>query len=132
MMDIASKHQIGMPNSVTMLIRGVLTIEGVLEDCSPETSLMGILANHFSAGVLSMDSAEQELRHLLRKFAGSAEKVSDIPLNLADIIKMTVRGADEDQSGTDWVGRANRQGGPHGGPAGVRYHRRGAAHRFGA
>ena len=39
-----------------------------------------------------MDSAEQELRHLLRKFAGSAEKVSDIPLNLADIIKMTVRG----------------------------------------
>ena len=92
MMDIASKHQIGMPNSVTMLIRGVLTIEGVLEDCSPETSLMGILANHFSAGVLSMDSAEQELRHLLRKFAGSAEKVSDIPLNLADIIKMTVRG----------------------------------------
>ena len=27
-------------NSVTMLIRGVLTIEGVLEDCSPTTSLM--------------------------------------------------------------------------------------------
>ena len=79
MMDIASKHQIGMPNSVTMLIRGVLTIEGVLEDCSPETSLMGILANHFSAGVLSMDSAEQELRHLLRKFAGSAEKGKRYP-----------------------------------------------------
>ena len=33
MMDIASKHQIGMPNSVTMLIRGVLTIDCVLEDC---------------------------------------------------------------------------------------------------
>lgn len=92
MMDIAAKHQIGMPNSITMLIRGVLTIEGVLEDCSPETSLMGILANHFSAGAFSVHSAEQELRHLLRKFAGSAEKVSDIPLNLADIIKMTVRG----------------------------------------
>ncbi len=92
MMEIAAKHQIGLPNSVTMLIRGVLTFEGVLEDCSPDTSLMDILARHFSAGTLNAASAEKELRHLLRKFSGSLEKISDIPLNLADIIKMTVRG----------------------------------------
>lgn len=92
MMDIAAKHQIGLPNSVTMLVRGVLTIEGVLEDCSPQTSLMEIFARHFSGSLLNSANAEKELRHLLRKFAGSAEKISDIPLNLADIIKMTVRG----------------------------------------
>lgn len=92
MMEIAAKHQIGLPNTVTMLVRGVLTIEGVLEDCSPQTSLMEIFARHFSGSLLNSANAEKELRHLLRKFAGSAEKISDIPLNLADIIKMTVRG----------------------------------------
>ena len=91
-MEIAAKHHIGLPNSITMLVRGVLTIEGVLEDCSPNTSLMEILARHFSAGTFNAANAEKELRHLLRKAAGSVEKISDIPLNLADIIKMTVRG----------------------------------------
>ena len=92
MMEIAAKHQIGLPNSVTMLVRGVLTIEGVLEDCSPQTSLMEIFARHFSGSLWNSANVEKELRHLLHKFAGSAEKISDIPLNLADIIKMTVRG----------------------------------------
>ena len=91
-MEIAAKHQIGLPNSITMLIRGVLTIEGVLEDCSPTTSLMEILVQYFSAGAYSAASAEKELKHLLHKAMGSVEKMSDIPLNLADIIKMTVRG----------------------------------------
>lgn len=91
-MEIAAKHHIGLPNSITMLVRGVLTIEGVLEDCSPNTSLMEILARHFSAGIFNTANAEKELKHLLRKAAGSVEKISDIPLNLADIIKMTVRG----------------------------------------
>ena len=91
-MEIAAKHHIGLPNSITMLVRGVLTIEGVLEACSPNTSLMEILARHFSAGTFNMANAEKELKHLLRKASGSVEKISDIPLNLADIIKMTVRG----------------------------------------
>lgn len=91
-MEIAAKHHIGLPNSITMLIRGIMTIEGVLEDCSPNTSLMEILANHFSATSFSTQNAEKELRHLLRKTIGSVEKITDIPLNLADIIKMTVRG----------------------------------------
>lgn len=91
-MDIAARHRIGLPNGVTMLIRGILTIEGVLEDCNPGTSLMQILAEHFSASVFNARSAEKELWHLMRKALGNVEKISDIPLNLADIIKMTVRG----------------------------------------
>lgn len=91
-MEIAAKHHVGLPNSITMLIRGILTIEGVLEDCSPNTSMMEILARHFSAGTFNADNMEKEVRHLLRKAMGSVEKISDIPLNLADIVKMTVRG----------------------------------------
>ena len=91
-MDIAAKNHIALPNSITMLVRGVLTIEGVLEVCSPNTSLMEILAKHFSAAAFTAKSAEKELRHLLRKGMGSMEKISDIPLNIADIVKMTVRG----------------------------------------
>jgi ubiquinone biosynthesis protein len=92
MMELAAKHHIGLPNSITMLVRGVMTIEGVLDDCSPTTSLMEIVSNHFSMSHFTMSSAEHELHHLLRKFTGSVEKISDIPLNIADIIKMTVRG----------------------------------------
>ena len=91
-LEIAAKHHIGLPSSITMLVRGILTIEGVLEACSPSTSMMELLARHFSAGAFSRDNTERELRHLLHKAAGSVEKISDIPLNLADIIKMTVRG----------------------------------------
>jgi ubiquinone biosynthesis protein len=91
-MEIAAKNHIGLPNSITMLVRGVMTIEGVLDDCSPTTSLMEILENHFSAGTFNFAVAGKELHHLLRKFSGSVEKISDIPLNVADILKMTVRG----------------------------------------
>ena len=91
-MEIATKHGIALPTSITMLVRGVLTIEGVLEECSPTTSLMEILKHHFSNSIFSAQNTEKEVMHLLRKFAGSLEKISDIPLNLADIIKMTVRG----------------------------------------
>jgi ubiquinone biosynthesis protein len=91
-LEISVKHHIGTPNSITMLVRGVMTIEGVLEDCSPGANFMEILEKHFTGGFFTLTSAEKELRHLLRKFAGSVEKISDIPLNIADIIKMTVRG----------------------------------------
>ena len=107
-MDVMKENKIVMPHGLTMLARGLTHMEGVLADISPEINMVQIAAARMKGNLLekenwkkqlkgtgkklSMDSAEQELRHLLRKFAGSAEKVSDIPLNLADIIKMTVRG----------------------------------------
>ncbi|MFQ8599612.1 MAG: hypothetical protein ACLSAP_02760 [Oscillospiraceae bacterium] len=52
MMTLAKTHHISMPGGISMLGRGVLTLEGVLAVISPEINLVQIMANRMSANFL--------------------------------------------------------------------------------
>ena len=51
LVGLAREHRISVPKGISMLSRGVLTLEGVLAVVSPKINLLEILANRMSAEI---------------------------------------------------------------------------------
>ncbi len=91
-MQVANKHHIILPQSVTMLGRGVMTIEGVLRFCAPDTNLLQILATHMSNEFFRNLDWNKELRRTGKNIYTVLNKAAVIPAQLSDLIQMTVKG----------------------------------------
>ena len=89
LMDITNRNHIGLPEGVSMLGRGLVTLEGVLTAIDPEINFMDIMKQHLAY-------REPDLRKELSEAAADGiaalRKGLDIPVHLADILKMTVKG----------------------------------------
>jgi ubiquinone biosynthesis protein len=91
-MEVAKAHEISMPKGVSMLGRGIATIEGVIADICPDINLIQITANRIPDGFLDMKDIKKELSELSVKALASGRKSLDIPSLISDILKMTVKG----------------------------------------
>lgn len=87
--DLTNRHHIGMPEGVSMLGRGLMTIEGVLADINPDISFMQIVTIHLAGQELDI---KKELKETSVTALNTLRKTLDIPAHLADILKMTVKG----------------------------------------
>lgn len=87
--DLTNRHHIGLPAGVSLLGRGVMTIEGLLAETNPDINFMDIITLHLAG-------KEVDLKKELKETGASAlitlRKSLDIPAHLADILKMTVKG----------------------------------------
>lgn len=90
--EVLNRHHISIGHGITMLIRGIITIEGVLKEISPSTDFMTIFSNHVRKTEFNHENFAEELKvasinaaHLLKKTVG-------IPANIIDLLKMTVKG----------------------------------------
>ena len=92
LLDLARNNGIGMPTGVTMLGRGVMTIEGVLAACCPEVSFLKIVSAHLAGEAASDFDLQRELRHKARAFYNLFSKGIEIPAHLSDVLKMTIKG----------------------------------------
>ncbi|MHB1484294.1 MAG: ABC1 kinase family protein [Saccharofermentanales bacterium] len=92
LINIAREHKISMPGGVSMLGRGIATLEGVIADISPETNLIEITANRIAGSIIYNIDVKKEISELSRKLVESGHKVLDIPVFLADVLKMTMKG----------------------------------------
>ncbi|MEG0598186.1 MAG: AarF/UbiB family protein, partial [Oscillospiraceae bacterium] len=76
MNDLMSRHHIGMPEGVSMLGRGMMTLEGVLSGLSPKINFMEIITRH-------MVGKEFDLQKELKETGAAAlvtlRKSLDIP-----------------------------------------------------
>lgn len=89
---LANTHGISMPKGMSMLSRGIITIEGVLSKLSPETNIVQIMANRMSSEILNNLDLSQEILNTGKTLYGSVKKTVDIPGQLSDILKMTIKG----------------------------------------
>ncbi|MGI5893879.1 MAG: ABC1 kinase family protein [Candidatus Merdivicinus sp.] len=87
--DLTNRHHIGMPEGVSMLGRGLMTIEGVLADINPDINFMQIVTVHLAGQELDI---QKELKQTSITALNTLRKTLDIPAHLADILKMTVKG----------------------------------------
>ncbi|MEG1193341.1 MAG: AarF/UbiB family protein [Clostridia bacterium] len=87
--DLMNRHHIGMPEGVSMLGRGMMTIEGVLSDLSPKINFMDIITQHMAGKEFDV---QKELKETSAAALITLRKSLDIPAHLADILKMTVKG----------------------------------------
>lgn len=89
---LSNNHSISMPKGMSMLSRGIITIEGVLATLSPETNIIEVMANRMSSEILNDIDLSQELKRAQKTIYGSVRKAIDIPAQLSDVLKMTIKG----------------------------------------
>ncbi|HBE80326.1 MAG TPA: ABC transporter, partial [Firmicutes bacterium] len=83
---------LSMPKGYAMLGRGILTIEGVLTFCSPQLNFVQMLEDHAFGAMIKDFDALKEFRQIGNRLLGALSKSMDIPSEIADVLKMTVRG----------------------------------------
>lgn len=91
-MHLANKHSIRLPQSVTMLSRGIMTIEGVLCLCAPDISLLQILATHLSNTFFQSLDWRKELQRAGRGAYTALHKAAVLPSQLSDLLQTATKG----------------------------------------
>ena len=91
-LSVAKNHGIAMPKGLTMLSRGVMTIEGVLSKLSPETSIVQIMINHMKSQAIENFDIKAQLLDTGRLLYNSAHKAIEVPAQLSDLLKMSLKG----------------------------------------
>ncbi len=91
-LKLANNHGISMPRGMSMLSRGVMTIEGVISKLSPDINIIQVMANRMAAEILNNINWSQELKRTGKALYGSVRKAMDIPAQLSDVLKMTIKG----------------------------------------
>lgn len=88
---ICHKHKISMPKGVSMLARGMVTMESTLMDLYPSSNMIRIAANHMS-GSLKDIQWKEELKTAGRKMYDATHHMIDMPVQLSDFLRMVNHG----------------------------------------
>ncbi|HIS69242.1 MAG TPA: AarF/ABC1/UbiB kinase family protein [Candidatus Gallacutalibacter stercoravium] len=92
LMEIAKTNDISMPAGISMLARGIVTIEGVLRFCCPDISLMQVITSHMVNARLEDWDIPQEARKTARSLYTLFTKGAQIPAQLSDVLKIAANG----------------------------------------
>ena len=89
---VAESNGLAMPAGISMLGRGIITIEGVLSRISPETNLMRILASHVSGTLLHNASLKDELLRGGKALYSFGKRSLELPGQISDLLRITSKG----------------------------------------
>lgn len=92
LLQLANAFDISIPSSVTMLARGVLTLEGVIAKCCPNVSLMDIIKTHLAGEFTERLDLKKELLHTGKVLYSSLHNGIRLPTYLADALKTYSKG----------------------------------------
>jgi ubiquinone biosynthesis protein len=79
LMDVCERNHIKMPAELTMLVRAIVTIEGVIEELCPELNLFEILSKKVMERATRGEDMRQKLISVGQDAISSARKVIKIP-----------------------------------------------------
>ena len=92
MLRVAGENHIKMPQGISMLSRGIMTLEGVILDIAPKSSVVGIIATHMmSQGIKEFDF-QQFLRSNGKLIIDSGQKAIHVPGQLSDFLSLANKG----------------------------------------
>lgn len=92
LLEILNTHQIKVPTNISMLARGLMTLEGVLAFLNPNINIIDITANHIKKSKNPADEFLKKLQRMAVEFEGSFEKIALIPGFTIDILRMVAKG----------------------------------------
>ncbi len=90
--EVLRTQNLIMAPAVTMLVRGIVTLEGVLEDMAPTLNVLDIVSEHVLMQSLSPKHLEMRALELLTSSAGSAEALVKLPRQVSNTLEMLERG----------------------------------------
>ena len=89
---IAHKHHISIPKGVSMLARGLVTIESTVMLIDPDISIIEIAANHVSKHMFSHFDLKKELSTTGKNAYDAFKHTFDLPVQLSEVINMIMKG----------------------------------------
>lgn len=92
LMEIMKENKISMPHGLTMLVRGLTHVEGILADISPEISIVEIAEARIQADFLKNFDWKKELKHSGNLLYRSVHKAVNLPMTVDEILQRYLRG----------------------------------------
>ncbi len=90
--DICSRNYISIPGRYTMLIRSIATIEGVIEELSPELQLFDLITQKLLERTKKSFNLEQELKNIGHGALDIGKKAAKIPSLASDALNSLIKG----------------------------------------
>lgn len=90
--DLARAHHISMPEGVSMLARGLATVEGVVADLSPDINVITIATARASGLMFDAMDMKKEVKKGFRYLLESGKKALAIPGLLSDSLRALSKG----------------------------------------
>ena len=92
LLDLCSSQNIAVPSAITMLARGLVTMEGVISQCCPGINMFSIINAHMSESVFKSLDLKKELLNLIKNQYSVIKKGIEMPSTLVDLFAMAIRG----------------------------------------
>ena len=89
---VLQTQNLALPPSFTLLARGMVTIEGVLVDIAPDTSVIDIIAAHVKRRERTWEAFETKAREFVSTAATSAQAAVRVPTQASHTLDMIDRG----------------------------------------
>ncbi len=90
--NLLSNHSILMPAEYTMLVRSLVTIEGVLEALCPELNLFDFLSKKMTERMKENFDAQEKVAKLLQTLGTVGAQTARIPGMVFDVLRNLVKG----------------------------------------
>lgn len=92
MIELTRSYDVRMPPGMTMIGRGITTLEGVLTVISPSVSVIGVLASQQTGALLENIDWKKEAANLAKDLASSGQKIARLPAQISDALTRLARG----------------------------------------
>ncbi len=87
LIEIMSANELAMPAQLTLLARGMTTIEGVIADLSPQVNIVEVASGRISASFWENVNWKEELKNEGSLLYRSINRAMDIPVLMADLLQ---------------------------------------------
>lgn len=89
---LAHKYRISMPKGISMLARGLVTMESTMTILDPSTNIIQIAAAHVSDHVFKKIDPQKEILHTAGKLYEAGKITLDLPIQLSELLHMIAKG----------------------------------------
>lgn len=89
---VAHDHRISMPKGISMLARGLVTIESTMTLLDPKTNIIQIAAAHVSEHIFKKLDVKKELTSSGKKLYEAGNKALEIPVQFSELMRMVMKG----------------------------------------
>ncbi len=90
--SLLNKHNIKMPKEFTMLVRSIVTIEGVIEELCPELNLFEFMTNKMMERMKENFDIRQKLMEVLREVGATGSEALQMPGAVITLLRNLSKG----------------------------------------
>lgn len=92
LMTLISNYDFTVPKGLSMLARGIMTIEGVIAEVSPNVNIVDVASKRLANETITDFDIKKEVTKTITSIMNSGTKSLNIPSLLADLMEATIKG----------------------------------------